>query len=119
MIIRLIFLILISSYSVNTYAKPGFGDNDPAFLISACRAVNLIYNAKDQKKWLASQTTSLSDALRAGYCLGVLEQFKCGWPRSQPGTLIEQAKRVAKLEPVEVKRHFFNIEKFLNENVCQ
>lgn len=46
-----------------------------AFL-DGCTELVQIYKRRDQKRLLAGQTTSLSEALRAGYCRGVIEQYK-------------------------------------------
>ncbi|MDB1124684.1 hypothetical protein [Vibrio algarum] len=41
----------------------------------SCGELMDIYSSKNEKKLLAAQTTSLSESLRAGYCLGVIEQY--------------------------------------------
>ncbi|MBU2898387.1 hypothetical protein [Vibrio hepatarius] len=44
-------------------------------LIESCIELVNIYESKNKKKLLAAQTTSLAESLRAGYCLGVIEQY--------------------------------------------
>jgi hypothetical protein len=44
--------------------------------VDGCSELVHIYEKRDQKRLLAGQTTSLSEALRAGYCRGVIEQYK-------------------------------------------
>ncbi|OCH78684.1 hypothetical protein A6E14_16950 [Vibrio genomosp. F10] len=44
-------------------------------LIESCVELINIYESKHETKLLAAQTTSLAESLRAGYCLGVLEQY--------------------------------------------
>lgn len=44
-------------------------------LIDSCVELINIYKSKNTKHLLAAQTTSLSQSLRAGYCLGVIEQY--------------------------------------------
>lgn len=44
-------------------------------LVDSCVELINIYNSKSSKRLLAAQTTSLSESLRAGYCLGVINQY--------------------------------------------
>lgn len=44
-------------------------------LIESCVELVNIYDSKNSQHLLAAQTTSLSESLRAGYCLGVIEQY--------------------------------------------
>ena len=44
-------------------------------LTDSCAELINIYASKNEKHLLAAQTTSLSESLRAGYCLGVIEQY--------------------------------------------
>lgn len=44
-------------------------------LVESCVELVNIYESKNSQRLLAAQTTSLSESLRAGYCLGVLEQY--------------------------------------------
>lgn len=44
-------------------------------LVESCSELVNIYASKNEQHLLAAQTTSLSESLRAGYCLGVLEQY--------------------------------------------
>ncbi|MGV3002728.1 hypothetical protein [Vibrio sp. E150_018] len=44
-------------------------------LVDSCVELVNIYESKNSKHLLAAQTTSLSESLRAGYCLGVIEQY--------------------------------------------
>ncbi|OZS42194.1 hypothetical protein ASV53_19745 [Photobacterium sanguinicancri] len=45
-------------------------------LVDSCVELINIYDTKNSQRLLAAQTTSLSESLRAGYCLGVLEQYE-------------------------------------------
>lgn len=47
-------------------------------LADSCAELINIYASKNEKHLLAAQTTSLSESLRAGYCLGVIEQYAKG-----------------------------------------
>lgn len=44
-------------------------------LVDSCVELVNIYESKNSKRLLAAQTTSLSEGLRAGYCLGVIDQY--------------------------------------------
>lgn len=44
-------------------------------LIESCAELVNIYASKDKQHLFAAQTTSLSESLRAGYCLGVIDQY--------------------------------------------
>ncbi|WP_439147421.1 hypothetical protein [Vibrio sp.] len=48
----------------------------PLPLIESCVELVNIYDSKNSQRLLAAQTTSLSEGLRAGYCLGVLQQYE-------------------------------------------
>ncbi|MEZ9741900.1 hypothetical protein AB4283_06520 [Vibrio splendidus] len=45
-------------------------------LVNSCVELINIYDSKSSKRLLAAQTTSLSESLRAGYCLGVIDQYE-------------------------------------------
>ncbi|WP_143870667.1 hypothetical protein [Catenovulum sediminis] len=47
----------------------------PLSLTDSCAELINIYASKNEKHLLAAQTTSLSESLRAGYCLGVIDQY--------------------------------------------
>ena len=44
-------------------------------LVESCVELVNIYESRDSQRLLAAQTTSLSESLRAGYCLGVLNEY--------------------------------------------
>ncbi|NNN61673.1 hypothetical protein FKQ60_12725 [Vibrio sp. A11] len=47
----------------------------PFPLVDSCAELVNIYASKHKRHLLAAQTTSLSESLRAGYCLGVIDQY--------------------------------------------
>lgn len=49
--------------------------NSGALLIDGCIELVGIYKNKKDKYLLAGQTTSLSEAMKAGYCRGAIEQY--------------------------------------------
>lgn len=51
-------------------------NDDPEHLIQSCQELVDIYAKRDQKHLLAGVTTSLSEALRAGYCMGVVDEYR-------------------------------------------
>ncbi|MBE0364097.1 hypothetical protein PULV_a1652 [Pseudoalteromonas ulvae UL12] len=52
-----------------------FQSEDTAFLQSSCREVIEIYSRKQEVGKYAALHTSMSEAMRAGYCIGVLQQY--------------------------------------------
>lgn len=51
-------------------------NDDPEHLIQSCQELVGIYTKRDQQHLLAGLTTSSSEALRAGYCRGVLDEYR-------------------------------------------
>jgi len=47
-------------------------------LVEGCTELTEIYKNKNEKRFLAAQMTSLSEALRAGYCRGVIDEYRRG-----------------------------------------
>lgn len=71
--------VLLSCYfvSASAIARDQLFDNrDPQFLIKSCREVIEIFERRDKKKFLAGVATSISEAMRAGYCIGVVQQYR-------------------------------------------
>lgn len=50
--------------------------NETKLLIQGCAEVEAIYNRRGEKTLFAGINTSVAEALRAGYCKGVLEQYR-------------------------------------------
>ncbi|MET4161266.1 hypothetical protein ABIE61_001098 [Marinobacterium sp. MBR-111] len=66
-------------------------------LIESCGELVSIYKSRNEKRLLAAQTTSLAESLRAGYCIGVLQenarqQRYCQRNWFERATLIAQMK---------------------------
>lgn len=55
-------------------AVPAWAD-EMAELRTGCREAISIWDKREEKKFLAMQTTSASEALRAGYCRGVVIEY--------------------------------------------
>lgn len=66
----LIFLML--SFAMTTQAQ----DSDGERFVQGCNELIGIYKNKKEKRLLASQLVSSSDAMLAGYCMGVIKAFK-------------------------------------------
>jgi hypothetical protein len=62
--------------SVSALAKENpFSTNNGEFLVESCREVLEIYQNRTEKRLLAGQRTSVPEAMRAGYCMGVVQQY--------------------------------------------
>ncbi|WP_351078633.1 hypothetical protein [Shewanella sp. CAL98-MNA-CIBAN-0140] len=84
--ITLISLMLCANIFVPAHAKPLPFSDDAEFLVQACQEAVSVYKSRDEKALLAAVRTSSSEALRAGYCIGVLQQYirqnsSCGYSR--------------------------------------
>ncbi|UKA11943.1 hypothetical protein WAX86_19455 [Photobacterium damselae subsp. damselae] len=66
---RLFIVIFLMILSTSSIAKS-------LSLVDSCTDLINIYDSKESQRLLAAQTTSLSQSLRAGYCLGVIQQYK-------------------------------------------
>lgn len=65
----LFFLVFVSFPSFANF-------DDGEKLVDGCNEVVNIYNKNQEKKLLAGITTSKSESLRAGFCIGVLSAYK-------------------------------------------
>jgi len=95
---KLLIAAMAILLSLPTFAKGSFGRPDSALVIKSCKEVVEIYKSRDEKRLLASQTTSLSEALRAGYCIGLLTSTNCELDYRKTTWLIA-AQRIAELDP--------------------
>lgn len=66
---KALLLLLILPLSFMVQAK----DSDGEKLIKGCNELIGIYKNKNEKRLLASQLVSSSDAMLAGYCMGVVK----------------------------------------------
>lgn len=71
-------------------------NNDPEYLIQGCKEVVAIYAKRDEKRLAAKLTTSVSEALRAGYCRGMLDEYRRSYKCGTNDWLI-QAQNIAEL----------------------
>lgn len=90
--------LLITPHAL--YAKEApFSYENANLLVQSCGEAVDIFSSHDETGYLAAYRTSLSEALRAGYCIGVLEQFSEIYSEHCPGNdgWFESAKRIASL----------------------
>lgn len=66
-------LALLFASSATPYA---LANNDPKHLINSCQELLKIYENRDQQQLLAWLMTSTSEAMRGGYCRGVLDEYR-------------------------------------------
>ena len=90
------FLSVLSSTIVHA-------DEDPKHLIQSCQELVGIYSKRDEKHLVAGLTTSLSEAFRAGYCRGVVEEYRRHYSRCA-GDWFTQAQAIAELPVSFAKR---------------
>lgn len=69
--------------------------DDAKHLIISCQELREIYSKRDQQHLLAGLTTSTSEALRAGYCRGVLDEFRRSSNFCAQSDWYAQATRIA------------------------
>jgi len=65
-------LLLVFLFSIS----PAQAETSLERLIQGCSELTGIYKNQDEKRLLAAQMTSLSEALRGGYCRGVIDEYR-------------------------------------------
>ncbi|MCG9729151.1 hypothetical protein L1D44_04740 [Shewanella sp. Isolate13] len=95
------FLICLCVAAPVTAKQSLFGD-DGEFLVQACQEAIDIYNSRDEEQLLASVRTSMSEAMRAGYCIGVLQQYikhnsSCSFSRYRKSNWHTMAESIASI----------------------
>lgn len=109
-------LLILTAPQVS-FAKEGpFHYRDASLLIQSCQEAVDVFSSHEKTGYLAAYRTSLSEALRAGYCIGVLEQFSeyclgnAGW--------FENAKRIASLNLTQQESATTTTMDILEEHAC-
>jgi len=69
-------LIFVAFLIWNVFTSEVKASNKAHDLIYSCAEAVAIYDKKDKRHLYTAITTSLSEALRAGYCRGVLVEFR-------------------------------------------
>lgn len=90
----IIFIILIFSIST-VNAKPY---KQTEMLVDGCIEIVGIYKNKKDKYLSAGATTSLTEAMKAGYCRGAIEQFIQSSNRACYADWFEIAERISKMK---------------------
>ena len=81
--------------------------DSPEKLITACKEVIDIYSNRAEQRLLAGLTTGPAEALRAGYCIGVLSEYRRQY-QCYTGSWYEQAERIAELSVTLAPRTSFD-----------
>ncbi|WP_345316158.1 hypothetical protein [Ferrimonas gelatinilytica] len=89
--------LLLICLSVIVAFMPSIAKAKSLSLVQSCAELVDIYESRDEKKFLASQRTSLSESFRAGYCRGVLEQHRASNNRHCSSDWYKRAKFIAAL----------------------
>lgn len=100
---RLSACILILALTSPTWA----GADELTELRNGCSELVGIFVKRDKEKLLAAQTTSLSEALRAGYCRGVIIEYlrhspSCGYTRNATVDWFEMALRISASDTADI-----------------
>lgn len=95
----IVFSVLVFSCSLQAKESP-FESDDAEFLQQSCRDVVEIFDGKDKAGKYAALHTSMAEAMRAGYCIGVLQQYNkqphsCYSSRYRSSNWFEMAKAIA------------------------
>lgn len=99
---RLILCVLLTSTSA--IAKPV--ESEAVKLVAACKELVSMYDVDGQEGQLAGWVTSVADAMQAGYCRGVVVEYRRNdamrqansWPRRQSCQVddwLEQARVIS------------------------
>ncbi len=114
--IALISLATLALLPLDAQAKSDpFTNNDSAFLIESCREAVEIYQKRDQQNLLAGIATSMSEALRAGFCIGVVQQHINSSDNCYGTDWLEAASTIAALS---VTTRWNTRKRLLQEAVC-
>ena len=84
-------IVFLMSIAQSTVVQ---ANNDPEHLIQSCQELIGIYNKRGEKHLAAGLTTSLSEALGAGYCMGVVDEYRRN-TRCYVDDWYSQAKKIA------------------------
>ena len=115
------FVIITSLCAQIALAKEmPFQLQNSAFLVESCKEAMDIFASQEETGYLAAYRTSLSEAMRAGYCIGVIEHFtavysdycghSAGW--------FDHAQRIASLELTQHELAQTDTHLLLEEYVC-
>ena len=103
--------------------EPPFKYEDPKFLQQSCQEVVAIFNKKDQPGTYAALHTSMAEAMRAGYCIGVVQQYmkqspSCYSSIHRNGDWFELTNAIASLSIGEEQFKRIQVSKLLEAVYC-
>ncbi|PHS49970.1 MAG: hypothetical protein COB05_00905 [Marinobacter sp.] len=113
-------LLILTAPQVS-FAKEGpFQYRDASLLIQSCQEAVDVFSSHEKTGYLSAYRTSLSEALRAGYCIGVLEQFSDAYSEYCVGNAgwFENAKRIASLNLTQQESATTTTMDILEEHAC-
>ena len=95
----LILCLLLFGYFLQVEAAP-FSSNDGELLLQSCREAVELFDPKGNLGDYAALHTSMSEAMRAGYCIGVVKQYiqgshSCDSKRNKNARWLEIATMLA------------------------
>lgn len=122
MFTSLICICLIVSASLQAKEAP-FNGNDAEFLQNACRDVVEIFDRKGQPGSYAALHTSMAEAMRAGYCIGVLQQYsqqshRCYSSKYRRSNWFDMAKAIASFSIGQEEFHRIQVSTLLEKAYC-
>jgi hypothetical protein len=118
----LICCCLIISASLQAKETP-FQADDAELLQQSCREVIEIFDRKDQAGKYAALHTSMAEAMRAGYCIGVLQQYSqqshsCHSSRYRRNDWFDMAKAIASFSIGQDEFHRIQVSALLKKAYC-
>ena len=113
-----ITLLLVSNSACAKEAP--FQLQDSAFLVQSCQEAIDIFASQEETGYLAAYRTSLSEAMRAGYCIGVIEHFTAVYTDYCCRSLgwFDHAKSIASIELTQLELAQTDTYQILEEYVC-
>jgi hypothetical protein len=88
----LMFACLLTNLSI----PAAQASDDPQYLIQSCQELVDAYTEADQLRTIAKVASSFSQALRAGYCMGRVDEYRRSY-ECATDDWFEQAERIAEM----------------------
>lgn len=120
---KLVVLLIFSfSFSLQARETP-FQADDAELLQQSCREVVEIFERKDKVGLYAALHTSMAEAMRAGYCIGVLQQYRKQSPTCYPNRYgssnwFDMAKTIANMSMGISELQQTRVSKLLKQVYC-
>ena len=87
---------------IGTLAPASKAERAAEELVQACSELISIYAQRNEKNLLAGWATSVSDAMQAGYCRGVVDEFRRTHRACNAANWHTLARRIAKTTPASI-----------------